>query len=50
MYVCMVVNGKKMVATKVGSLRSRVIQVDSSTLDIVFSEVKYLSDLCASLF
>jgi hypothetical protein len=43
-------NGEKMLATKVGSLRPRVIQVDGSTLDIVFSEVKYLPYLCANLF
>jgi hypothetical protein len=43
-------NGKKMLATKVGSLRRRVIQVDGSTLDIVTSEVKYLPDLCANIF
>jgi hypothetical protein len=39
-----------MLATKVGSLRCRVIQVDGLTLDIVISEVKYLPDLCANLF
>jgi gag-polypeptide of LTR copia-type len=43
-------NGNKMVATKVGSLRCRVIQLDGSTLDIVINEVKYLPDLCANLF
>jgi hypothetical protein len=43
-------NGEKMLATKVGSLRRRVIQVNGSTLDIVISEVKYLPDLCANLF
>jgi hypothetical protein len=43
-------NGKKMLATKVGSLRRRVVQVDGSTLEIVISEVKYLPDLCANLF
>jgi hypothetical protein len=32
-------NGNKMVATKVGSLRRQVIQVDGSTLDIVINEV-----------
>jgi hypothetical protein len=39
-----------MLATKVGSLRRRVVQVDGSTLDIVISEVTYLPDLCANLF
>jgi hypothetical protein len=43
-------NGEKMLATKVGSLRRCVIQVDGTTLDIVISEVKYLPDLCANLF
>jgi hypothetical protein len=40
----------KMLATKVGSLRRRVIQVNGSTLDIVITEVKFLPDLCAKLF
>jgi hypothetical protein len=39
-----------MAATKVGSLRRRLIQLDGSTLDIVINEVKYLPDLCANLF
>jgi hypothetical protein len=43
-------NGNKMVATKVGSLRHCVIQLDGSTLDIVINEVKYLPDVCANLF
>jgi len=43
-------NGSKMMATKVGSLRRRVIQVNGSTLDITINEVKYLPDLCANLF
>jgi hypothetical protein len=43
-------NGEKMVATKVGSLRRRVIQVDGSTLDIVINDVKFLPELCANLF
>jgi hypothetical protein len=43
-------NGEKMVATKVGSLRCRVIQVDGSTLDIVINDVKFLPELCANLF
>jgi hypothetical protein len=43
-------NDKKMLATKVGSLRHCVVQVDGSTLDIVISELKYLPDLCANLF
>jgi hypothetical protein len=37
-----------MVATMVGSLRRRVIQVNGSTLDIVIHEIKYLRDLCAN--
>jgi hypothetical protein len=43
-------NGNNMVATKVGSLRCCVIQLDGSTLDIVINKVKYLPDLCANLF
>jgi hypothetical protein len=43
-------NGEKMVATKVGSLRCGVIQVDGSTLDIVINDVKFLPELCANLF
>jgi hypothetical protein len=43
-------NGEKMVVTKVGSLRRRVIQVDGSTLDIVINDVKFLPELCANLF
>jgi hypothetical protein len=43
-------NGEKMVATKVGSLRRRVLQVDGSTLDIVINDVKFLPELCANLF
>jgi hypothetical protein len=43
-------NGEKMVATKVGSLRRCVIQVDDSTLDIVINDVKFLPELCAKLF
>jgi hypothetical protein len=43
-------NGEKMVATKVGSLRRRIIQVDGSTLNIVINDVKFLPELCANLF
>jgi hypothetical protein len=43
-------NGEKMVATKVGSLRRHVIQVDGSNLDIVINDVKFLPELCANLF
>jgi hypothetical protein len=43
-------NGEKMVATKVGSLRRRVIQVDGSTLDIVINDVKFLPELYANIF
>jgi hypothetical protein len=43
-------NGEKMVATKVGSLRRHVIQVNGSTLDIVINDVKFLPELCANLF
>jgi hypothetical protein len=39
-----------MVATKVGSLRRRVIQVDGSTLDIIINDVKFIPELCDNLF
>jgi hypothetical protein len=43
-------NGEEMVATKVGSLRRCVIQVDGSTLDIMINYVKFLPELCVNLF
>jgi hypothetical protein len=43
-------NGEKMVATKFGSLRRHVIQVDGLSLDIVINDVKFLPELCANLF
>jgi hypothetical protein len=43
-------NGEKMVATKVGSLRRCVIQVDGSILDIVINDIKFLFEFCANLF
>jgi hypothetical protein len=39
-----------MVATKFGSLRRRVIQVDGSTLNILINDVKFLPELCSNLF
>ena len=43
-------NGDSMTATKVGSLKRRVIQLDGSNLDITINEVKFVPDLCANLF
>jgi hypothetical protein len=43
-------NGKSMTATKVGSLKCRVIQVDGSELDITLHEVKYVPELWVNLF
>jgi hypothetical protein len=43
-------NGEKMVATKIRSLRRRIIQVDGSTLYIVINDVKFLPELCDNLF
>ena len=43
-------NGDSMMATKVGSLKRRVVQLDGSTLDIIINEVKYVPKLCANLF
>ena len=43
-------NGDTMMATKVGSLKCRTIQVDGSGIDIIFHEVKYVPDLWANLF
>jgi hypothetical protein len=34
-------NGKSMTATKIGSLKCRIIQVDGSGLEITLNEVKY---------
>jgi hypothetical protein len=42
-------NGDSMTATKVGSLRRRVVQLNGSTLDIIINEVKYAPNLCANL-
>ena len=39
-----------MTATKVGSLKRRVIQLDGSVLNITINEVKYVPKLCANLF
>jgi hypothetical protein len=43
-------NGDSMSATKVGSLRRCVVQLNGSTLDITINEVKYVPNLCANLF
>lgn len=43
-------NGDSMMATKVGSFRRRVVQLDGSTLDIIINEVKYVPNLYANLF
>ena len=43
-------NGDSMMATKVGSLKRCVIQLNGSTLDITIHEVKYVPNLCANLF
>jgi hypothetical protein len=43
-------NGKIMMATKVGSLKCRVIQVDGSEFDITLHKVKYVPDLWVNLF
>ena len=43
-------NGDSMMATKVGSLKRRVVQLDGSTLDVTINEVKYVPDLCVNLF
>jgi hypothetical protein len=40
-----VCNGKSMMATKVGSLKCRIIQVDGSGLEITLPEVKYVPEL-----
>lgn len=42
--------GDIMLATKVGSLRRRVVQLDGSTLDITINEVNDVTTLCANLF
>jgi Reverse transcriptase (RNA-dependent DNA polymerase) len=43
-------NGNTMMASKVGSLKCRTIQVDGSGIDITLHEVKYVPDLWANLF
>jgi hypothetical protein len=43
-------NGDNMTATKIGSLRRRVVQLNGSTLDITINAVKYVPNLCAYLF
>jgi hypothetical protein len=43
-------NGKIMTATKIGSLKCRVIQLDGSKLDITFHEDKFVPKLWLSLF
>ena len=43
-------NGDTMMATKVGSLKCRTIQVDGSGIEITLHEVKYVPDLWANLF
>jgi hypothetical protein len=43
-------NGKTMTATKVGELKCKVIQLDRSSLDVTFSEVKYVPELWMNLF
>ena len=43
-------NGKSMTATKVGSLKCRIIQVDGSGLEITLNEVKYVPELWVNLF
>jgi hypothetical protein len=43
-------NGKSMTATKVGSLKCCIIQVDGSGLEITLHEVKYVPELWVNLF
>jgi hypothetical protein len=43
-------NGKSMTATKVGSLKCRVIQVDGLELDITLYKAKYAPELWVNLF
>jgi hypothetical protein len=43
-------NGNSMVATKVGSLKRCVIQLNGSTLDITINEGKYVPDFYVNLF
>jgi hypothetical protein len=43
--IIMVGNGKSVTATKVGSLKCRVIQLDGSGLDITLHEVKFFPKL-----
>jgi hypothetical protein len=43
-------NGNSMTATKVGSLKRRVIQLDGSVLNITINKDKFVPKLCANLF
>jgi hypothetical protein len=43
-------NGNSMAATKVGSLKHRVVQLDGYVLDTTINKVKYAPKLCANLF
>jgi hypothetical protein len=43
-------NGNSMTATKVGSLKCHIIQLDGSVLNITINKVKYVPKLCANLF
>jgi hypothetical protein len=43
-------NGNSMTATKVGSRKRRVVQLNGFVLDITINKVKYVPKLCANLF
>jgi hypothetical protein len=43
-------NSNSMMATKVGSLKLCVVQLDGSVLDIKINKVKFVPKLCANLF
>jgi hypothetical protein len=43
-------NGNSMMATKAGSLKRCVVQLDGSVLDITINKVNYVHKLCVNLF
>ena len=43
-------NDDLLIATKIGSLKFKVIQIDGSTFDIILHDVKFVPDLWVNLF
>jgi hypothetical protein len=43
-------NGDSLTATKIGSLKCRVIQIDGSTFNIILHDVKFVPNLWVNIF